>query len=179
MTTSSQLLSVDLPDNNGKTVSFYTYDGYLEEAERTRIRRDFRSLEQLCVTGPAIFAFAAFVVKYYWLRLQEDSHFPSSVLKDAQYQLQVFFQQEPQGWLATAYSICTDQPENPQLKEMQCWDQDMSPSGPISETQSTPTELSSNWLMSVTMSPWSSTQDCTHFIYEGLPNQQQESSLTR
>ena len=65
MTTSSQLLSVDLPDNNGKTVSFYTYDGYLEEAERTRIRRDFRSLEQLCVTGPAIFAFAAFVVKYY------------------------------------------------------------------------------------------------------------------
>ena len=32
MTTSSQLLSVDLPDNNGKTVSFYTYDGYLEEA---------------------------------------------------------------------------------------------------------------------------------------------------
>ena len=39
MASPSQVISVELPDNSGKTASFYTYDGYLEEADRNRLRR--------------------------------------------------------------------------------------------------------------------------------------------
>ena len=47
---------------------YYTYDGYLEEADRNRIRSEFRSLDKLCVTAPAIFALAGFAVSIHSLR---------------------------------------------------------------------------------------------------------------
>lgn len=59
----SEILSVSLPNNEGKTVPFYTYDGYLEENDRHRIRSERRSFEQLVVTGSAILGFAGFFVQ--------------------------------------------------------------------------------------------------------------------
>lgn len=63
MTLRSELLSIELPDASGKTVPYFTYDGYLEEADRHRIRTQARSSEQLKYTGGALFGFLAFVVK--------------------------------------------------------------------------------------------------------------------
>jgi len=34
MSLRSELITVELPDNTGKVVPFYTYDGYLEEPQR-------------------------------------------------------------------------------------------------------------------------------------------------
>jgi hypothetical protein len=62
MTLRSELLSVELPDASGKTVPFYTYDGYLEENDRLRIGSERRSLDQLQYTGGAVVGLLAFVV---------------------------------------------------------------------------------------------------------------------
>lgn len=63
MTLRSHLLSLELPDASGKTVPYYTYDGYLEENDRHRIRSECRNYEQLKFTGGAIFGLLAFVVR--------------------------------------------------------------------------------------------------------------------
>lgn len=62
MTLRSELLSLELSDASGKTVPFYTYDGYLEENDRHRIRAERRNFEQLQITGGAVFGLLAFVV---------------------------------------------------------------------------------------------------------------------
>ena len=62
MAARSELLSIDLPNDQGKTVPFYTYDGYLEETDRTLIRNQKHSFDQLKVTGSAIFAFVGYIV---------------------------------------------------------------------------------------------------------------------
>jgi hypothetical protein len=74
----SHLLSVELPDASGKTVPYYTYDGYLEEADRHKIHTEKRSLEQLKVTGSAVAGFLAFVVCRIQCRSRGDSLCPSS-----------------------------------------------------------------------------------------------------
>jgi hypothetical protein len=58
----SELLTIDLPDSTGKTSTYYTYDGYLEEADRNNIRNQRKSLESLKVTGAAILGWTAFIV---------------------------------------------------------------------------------------------------------------------
>jgi len=62
MSLRSELLTVELPDASGKTVPYYTYDGYLEENDRQKIRAEARNLEHLQVTGGAILGLVAFVV---------------------------------------------------------------------------------------------------------------------
>ena len=62
MASPSQLISVELPDDHGKTTNFWTYDGYLEENDRSRIRREFRNLQQLRISASAVFALAGFAV---------------------------------------------------------------------------------------------------------------------
>lgn len=59
----SELLTVELPDASGKTVPYYTYDGYLEETNRHKIRSERRNVEHLKVTGGAALGFIAFIVK--------------------------------------------------------------------------------------------------------------------
>lgn len=76
----SELLTVELPDASGKTVPYYTYDGYLEENDRHKIRAEARNLEHLQVTGGAIFGLVSFVVIGVRIRPPEDSpcqFFPS------------------------------------------------------------------------------------------------------
>lgn len=75
MSLRSELISVQLPDNSGNTVPFYTYDGYLEEPERQRIRSERRSLEQLQVTGAVFLGFASFIVTAHLFRLLADCPF--------------------------------------------------------------------------------------------------------
>jgi len=58
----SEVLSVSLPNHDGKTVSFYTYDGYLEDSDRHRIRSERKGLEKLAVTGSAILGLVSFIV---------------------------------------------------------------------------------------------------------------------
>lgn len=72
MSLRSELISVQLPDNAGNTVPFYTYDGYLEEPERHRIRAERRSFEKLQVTGAAILGFVSFIVTKSLFRLLVD-----------------------------------------------------------------------------------------------------------
>lgn len=72
----SELLTVDLPDASGKTVPYFTYDGYLEESNRHKIRAERRNLEHLKVTGGAVIGFVAFIVNNSSIRPQEDSHYP-------------------------------------------------------------------------------------------------------
>lgn len=72
MSLRSELISVQLPDNAGSTVPFYTYDGYLEEPERHRIRAERRSFEKLQVTGAAILGFVSFIVTKSLFRLLVD-----------------------------------------------------------------------------------------------------------
>jgi hypothetical protein len=68
----SELLTVELPDASGKTVSYYTYDGYLEEASRLKIRSERRKIEHMKVTAGAALGFIAFIVRNGSIRLQED-----------------------------------------------------------------------------------------------------------
>jgi hypothetical protein len=74
----SHLLSLELPDASGKTVTFYTYDGYLEEHDRHKIHAEKRSLEQLKVTGGAVFGLLAYVVSTLPSRPPAGSPCPSS-----------------------------------------------------------------------------------------------------
>lgn len=74
MTLRSELLSIELPDASGKTVPYFTYDGYLEETDRHRIRTQVRSSEQLKYTGGALLGFLAFVVRNMRCREPEDCH---------------------------------------------------------------------------------------------------------
>ena len=62
MASTSQVITVDLADNSGKIVPFYTYDGYLEEADRIKIRNTFQSLDHLRWSATAVFGFAGFAV---------------------------------------------------------------------------------------------------------------------
>jgi ABC-type lipopolysaccharide export system ATPase subunit len=71
----SQLLSLELPNETGKTVPFYTYDGYLEEHDRHHIRAEARNFEQLKVTGGAVFGLLAFAVPRLSNRPPGDSPF--------------------------------------------------------------------------------------------------------
>ena len=59
----SGLISVDLPDNKGKVTPFYTYDGYLEENDRARIRSERNNLSSFCITGASILGWVGFIVK--------------------------------------------------------------------------------------------------------------------
>ena len=79
----SELIEVELPDNAGKTTTFYTYDGYLEENERRTIRQERRSFEQLKVTGAALFGFVGYFVPRPSLRQPVGSRFPSSTFEAA------------------------------------------------------------------------------------------------
>ncbi len=76
MSQRSQLLSVQLPDKDGKAVPYYTYDGYLEEKDRKKIWTETNNFEQLKVSGAAIFGLVAFAVTVKLSRLPEDSRFP-------------------------------------------------------------------------------------------------------
>lgn len=58
----SQLLSVELPDASGKTVPFYTYEGYLEENDRHKIHTVVHGIDKLKVTGGALIGLASFAV---------------------------------------------------------------------------------------------------------------------
>jgi ABC-type lipopolysaccharide export system ATPase subunit len=80
----SELIEVELPDNAGKTTTFYTYDGYLEENERRTIRQERRNFEQLKVTGAALFGAIGYFVPLSALRPPADSRFPSSASADTQ-----------------------------------------------------------------------------------------------
>jgi len=75
----SQLLTVELPDASGKTVPFYTYDGYLEENDRHKIHEVAHGIDKLKVTGGALIGLASFAVILESLSLHEDCHFQSSV----------------------------------------------------------------------------------------------------
>ena len=78
MSSPSQLITVDLPDNNGKTTTYHTYDGYLEEIDRTRIRSEFNSLDRLKISAAGIFGLAGYTVFLNLISLLEEFHFPSS-----------------------------------------------------------------------------------------------------
>ena len=62
MSTRSRLITLDLNNDKGDIVPFYTYDGYLEEHDRKRIQQEKRNFELLRFTGAAIFGYAAFLV---------------------------------------------------------------------------------------------------------------------
>ena len=62
MSTRSRLITLDLNNDKGDIVPFYTYDGYLEEHDRKRISQEKRNFELLRFTGAAIFGYAAFLV---------------------------------------------------------------------------------------------------------------------
>lgn len=59
----SQLLTVSLPSQQGQVTKYYTYDGYLEENIRARIRDQANSLQNLKWTGTAFSAYLGFIVK--------------------------------------------------------------------------------------------------------------------
>lgn len=91
MASKSDLISIELPDASGKTVPFYTYDGFLEENDRTRIRSERRSFEQLKVTGGAICGFVGYYVLPSPCRPPAASPSPSSTSRDARCQSPAFF----------------------------------------------------------------------------------------
>ena len=81
MSRRSELITVDLPDNDGKVTPYYTYDGYLEENDRTRISTESRSFEHLKVTGAAIFGFIGFIVPTTLSRPPAECPSPASLSK--------------------------------------------------------------------------------------------------
>ena len=104
----SYLLTLDLPDPSGKTVPYYTYDGYLEEHDRHKIHAEKRTLEQLAVTGSAVVGLLAFVVCSRPCRQLADSPFPSFQSEESLSQSQdCFLEQWVPSWV-TRFSVCTE-----------------------------------------------------------------------
>lgn len=62
MTLRSQLLTIQLPNDHGKLVNYFTYDGYLEEEDRHKIRQTRRDWERHAVSGTFV-GLLAYVVK--------------------------------------------------------------------------------------------------------------------
>jgi len=105
----SELIEVELPDNSGKTTTFYTYDGYLEDNERRIIRQERRNFEQLKVTGAAIFGFVSYFVPPSIFRLPADSRSPSSASEDAQFQSEAFSRESSEALLTGTSLLSSDQ----------------------------------------------------------------------
>lgn len=120
MSLRSELISVQLPDNAGNTVPFYTYDGYLEEPERHRIRAERRSFEQLQVTGAVILGFASFIVTNSSFRLLADYPSQSSLLKVCQCPLPDYFPEWSEASSAGTFLVSTDQPDSPSSSATWC-----------------------------------------------------------
>lgn len=149
----SCLLTLDLPDASGKTVPYYTYDGYLEEHDRHKIHAEKRSLEQLAVTGSAVVGLLAFVVCSLPSRQLEDLLFPSS--RSGAWRspsLDCFLGQ----WApssALRCSACTAAAGSHPSRESVSLRQNTFLSGRTSEMQSIPTALTSSLPMNVIMNP--------------------------
>jgi hypothetical protein len=47
----SEVLSVQLPNDHGKVIDYFTYDGYLDHEDRLKIRQTRRNWEQNAVSG--------------------------------------------------------------------------------------------------------------------------------
>ena len=121
MTYRSELIEVELPDNAGKTTSFYTYDGYLEEDQRKSIRRERKNFEKLKVTGAVIFGFVGYLVHLSTLRPLVVSLFPSSVSRASQSPSEVYFLVLWEESSAGISSLFSAQADFPPCKEKWCW----------------------------------------------------------
>lgn len=104
MANPSQLISLELPDDAGKTTNFYTYDGYLEENDRSRIRREFKNLQQLRISAAAVFALAGFAVFMLSIRPLVVFRYLCLAGRDAQCQLLVSSRELQQGLWAMSFS---------------------------------------------------------------------------
>lgn len=157
----SHLLSVELPDASGKTVPFYTYDGYLEEADRHKLHREKRSFEQLKVTGGAITGFLAYVVSCPPRRSSAELPSPLSHSEAALFPSRDWFQECSEASSATIFSPSTAAAGWSRSGERLCCRPSTCHCGPTSGMPSTPTAPSSNWQMNATTSHSSSTQACS------------------
>jgi len=145
----SYLLTLDLPDASGKTVPYYTYDGYLEEHDRHKIHAEKRSLEQLAVTGSAVAGLLAFVVCSLPSRQLEDSLFPSSRSEASRSPSLGCFLEQWAPSSALRFSVCTAAAGSHPSRESLSLPQNTSLSGRTSEMRSIPIAPTSSSPMSV------------------------------
>lgn len=140
MTLRSELLSIELPDASGKTVPYFTYDGYLEETDRHKIRTQVRSSEQLKYTGGALLGFLSFVVRTLRRREQGDCPCLYWHSRDCTCQLLDFSQESSEEWLVTKSSEFTATVESTLSRERSCLQLNTFRFGLTSEMQSILTE---------------------------------------
>ena len=136
----SQLLSVELPDASGKTVPFYTYDGYLEENDRHKIHKEAHGVDKLKVTGGAIIGLASFAVKVQTFSLLEDCRFQSSVSEDSLSPSPDYSQVSSEESLAMTSLAFMEIPVSPRSNAKSSCLPSICLYGPTQDVQSTPTE---------------------------------------
>jgi hypothetical protein len=136
----SQLLTVELPDASGKTVPFYTYDGYLEENDRHKIHKETHGVDKLKVTGGAFIGLANFAVIVRTFSLQEDCRFQSLVSEDSLSPLPDYFQVSSEESLAMTSSPSMETHVSPLFNANSSCLPSIYPFGRTQDAQSTPTE---------------------------------------
>lgn len=164
MSLRSYLLTVELPDASGKTVPYYTYDGYLEEADRQKIHAEKRSLEHLKVTGSALTGFLAYVVRRIRNRPRADSPCPSSPSVESPFPSLDWYLALLEPSSDTKSSACTEAADSIPSRERPSSLPSTCLCGRTSGTLSIPTVPTSSWLTTVTTSPSSSTPACSSFF---------------
>lgn len=127
------MLSVELPDASGKTVTFYTYDGYLEENDRSKIHKETQKVNRTTVTGGAIFGLASFAVIVHTFSSLEECHFQPSVSEDSNYPSQDYSQVSSEESLAMNSSPSMPAPESPPSNAKSSYPPSICPFGRISD----------------------------------------------
>ena len=157
----SELIEVELPDNAGKTVSFYTYDGFLEEDQRRTIRKERRSFEQLKVTGAALFGFVGYFVPIATRRPPVVSRCPSSVSRALPSPSAASSPESSAQSSAGTFAPSSAQADSPPFRETPSSAPRAFRCGRTFATLSTPTEPFSSWPTSATTSLSYSTPVCS------------------
>lgn len=166
MSLRSYLLTVELPDASGKTVPYYTYDGYLEEADRHKIHAEKRSLEHLKVTGSALTGFLAYVVRRIRNRPRADSPCPFFPSEESLFPSLDWYLALLEASSDTKSSACMEAADSILSRERPSFLPSTCLSGLTSVAQSIPTVLTSSWLTIVTTTPSSSTPACSPFLIQ-------------
>jgi len=158
----SQLLTVNLPNAQGKLTKYYTYDGYLEENVRQSIRDKAHALEHLKWTGTSLFAYIGFIVNLVSLRSVEDCPFPHCQSAAIRFPWEDSCSQPLPASSDIGCSISISQPNWHPLPRKKSLPPTVYPSGLIWDAESTLTELSSSWPTKDTTNLLSSTLVCTN-----------------
>ena len=58
----SQIIELNIPDDSGKPIRYYTYDGYLEHRDRVAIRKKRKDIEKDTFTSAFLIGWVAYYV---------------------------------------------------------------------------------------------------------------------